>query len=228
MVFSTSALACQAQESVNAELATEQTDSTDIYGVSETLRVAIEQDPGAYQQVLVDSTLTASIRDSEQFRDLMHESAIRHRISTLTLVPDNEPGERILVEGQVIDPSGAPAAEAIVRLFATDAEGLYHPTISGEELPRIFGTVVTDSLGQFSIETVRPGSYPGTQNVRHIHVSVRSADGTMRLAAPGYVVFDDDPLLFEPYNAEPRGEAIRISMQEGERMPTGTLVLPLR
>ncbi|MDX1440554.1 MAG: hypothetical protein R3284_11700, partial [Rubricoccaceae bacterium] len=72
------------------------------------------------------------------------------------------------------------------------------------------------------------GSYPGTRNVRHVHIAVRSPDGEMRLAAPGYVVFSDDPLLSEPQNAEPRGEALRIEMESTEEGARGTLVLPLR
>lgn len=201
-------------------------DASDTDGALAALLVALDADSTTYQRALLDPAFADGLRDEEAFRDAMHAAAVQHGIHRLRLVPESEPGEWITVEGQVNGPDGAPVAGATVRLFATDAAGLYHPTLPGEERPRIFGTLVSDEEGRFTFETVRPGPYPGTRNPRHVHVGVRSADGAMRLAAPGYAVFSDDPLLFEPQNEEPREEALRIAMEEGGE--TGTLALPLR
>ncbi len=225
-------VACNAQHPVEAGIAYEQAieraSASDTDGALAALRVAVEVNDDACQHALLDTHFTGGVRDEPGFRDLIHNAAVQHTISRLTLVPEDEPGEWIVLVGEVVDPTGTPVAGAVVRLFATDAEGRYHPTLPGEDVPRIFGTVVTDSTGQFAIETVRPGPYPGTRNPRHIHVSVRSPDGEMRLAAPGYVVFDDDPLLFEPQNSEPRDEALRIAMETVEDGASGSVVLPLR
>ena len=74
--------------------------------------------------------------------------------------------------------------------------------------------------------TVPPGPYPGTRNAIHLHVQARKH--ALRLATPGYVVFDDDPLLAEPQNAEPRGEALAIAMRSEAGRAVGELTLPLR
>lgn len=203
-------------------------EASDSEGAVAALQAALDADPAAYQRALLDPTFADGLRDRTDFRDAMHGAAVRHRIHRLRLVPKTEPGDTLEIRGRVTAPDGGPAADAVVRVFATDAEGRYHPTLPGEDHPRIFGTLVTDAEGRFTIETVRPGPYPGTRNPRHLHVGVRSGDGRWRLAAPGYVVFSDDPLLFEPQNEEPRGEAIRIAMEPETGGRRGTVVLPLR
>lgn len=192
----------------------------------ESLRAALEGNSDGYQRALLEPSFQGSLRESQEFRRALHQAAVEHRVSRLQLVPDGEPGEWIEIEGHVVDAAEEPVAGAKVHVFATDAAGRYHPEREGEETPRIFGTLVSDDRGRFSFRTVRPGPYPGTRNPRHIHVQVRA--GNRRLAAPGYVVFDDDPLLFEDGNEEPRSEALRITMAEESRNLRGTLVLPVR
>lgn len=191
----------------------------------DALCVALEQEPDAYQRALLDPAF-AALRDSDEFREAMHDAAVQHAISQLTLAPHHEPGEWITVEGRVIDENEDAVVGAVIKVFATDEQGLYHPEIEGEGTPRIFGTLVSDTDGRFMFRTVRPGPYPGTRNARHIHISARNGD--MRLAAPHYAVFDDDPLLAEPQNAEQRGEAIRILMNEDGDPSRGRVVLPMR
>ena len=201
--------------------------SGDDDGALAALRSALEADPEACQRALLEPAFHAGLRDRPAFRDAVAEAAVAHGVSRLALVGEEEPGEWIEVDGRTVDAAGEPVAWAVVRLFATDAEGRYHPVIEGERVPRIFGTVVSDEDGRFSFRTVRPGPYPGTRNARHVHVAVRA--GERRLAAPGYVVFDDDPLLREPQNAEQRGEALRIRVRVLEDgSARGALELPLR
>ncbi len=192
----------------------------------DALRREIESDPAALQRVLLDPRHEGGLRDSRAFRSLIDDAARRHGISKLRLVREDEPGEPLVLEGLLRGPDGRAVPGAVVRLFATDAEGRYHPTIEGERRPRIFGTVVSDDKGRFEVTLVRPGPYPGTRQARHIHISARA--GSRRLAAPGYAVFDDDPLLDEPQNAEQRGEAIRIRMRREPDRAIGSLELSLR
>lgn len=190
------------------------------------LRTALAADPGAYQRALLERTFDAGLRDRPEFRAAVHDAATTHRVSSVTLVPEQEPGEWIEVEGRVIDAEGRPVAGAIVRVYATGADGRYHPTLEGDRLPRIFGTLVADDSGRFTFRTVRPGPYPGTRDARHVHISARA--GALRLARPQYAVFDDDPLLLEPQNEEQRGEAIRIAMSAGDGRARGRIELPMR
>lgn len=195
----------------------------------ESLRAALDADPEAVQRALLEPLfLSTGLRDTREFRRAVHDAAVKHRVSEVTMVGEDEPGERIEVQVTVVGPDEKPLAGAVVYIFATDDKGLYHPTIEGEQTPRIFGTIVMNEEGQGVFRTIRAGPYPGTRNPRHIHMDVRSGD--LRLAVPHYAVFDDDPLLFEPQNAEPREEAVRIRMQREKRdgIVRGSLLLPLR
>lgn len=192
------------------------------------LRVALGAEKGACQRALLDPVFHEGLRDERGFRIAVHEAAVQHGVHELVLVGPDEPGDRVRIEARVVDSQGKGVAGATVYVYATDAKGRYHPVIEGERTARIFGTMVTDGEGRVRFESVRPGPYPGTRNPRHFHVQVRK--GERRLACPGYVVFDDDPLLFEPGNEEPRGEAVRIAMSEAadDAPARGTLELPIR
>lgn len=200
--------------------------SGDDDGALAALKSALTADPGACQRALLEPAFHSGFRDTREFRSAIRNAAATHRISRLILVSKDEPGEWIEIEGQVVDARNAPVPGAIVDLFATDHAGRYHPVIEGETTPRIFGTVVADQDGRFWFGTVRPGPYPGTRNARHIHMSVEAA--RLRLAVPQYAVFDDDLLLDEPQNHEPRGEAIRIAMTTVDGRARGRMVLPMK
>lgn len=189
------------------------------------LKKALDSDGDNYQRALLEPAFAKGLRDKGEFRRALREAAVKHSVNKLNLVTDDEPGERIRIETRVVDKDGNPVAGALVLVFNTDIKGRYHPEIEGEEVPKIFGFLVSDKDGKLSFTTIRPGPYPGTRNARHIHVAVRAGD--LRLAAPGYVVFDDDPLLKEAQNAEARGEAIRIKMKSVEGKAVGQLTLPV-
>jgi protocatechuate 3,4-dioxygenase beta subunit len=200
---------------------------SDVETAMTRLIVALQDDPDACQRALLEPAFQTGLRDTREFRRAVHDAAIEHGLSHMQLVARDEPGQWITVEGTVVDPDGHPLPGAQVHIFATDADGIYHPRIEGESTPRIFGSVLTDEQGRFTVDTVLPGPYPGTRNPRHLHVMVRQDD--LRLAAPGYIVFDDDPLLYEAGNEEPRGEALRIAMhtrEDGRRV--GMVELPVR
>lgn len=212
------------------ERAVERCAAGDDEGALAALRLALGGQPDACQRALLEPTFARSgLRDLAAFRKVLEEGVIAQRVSRLVLAPADEPGEWIEVSGRLVNSAGEPVAGGVVSVFATDSEGRYHPTIAGERVPRLFATLVSDDAGWFEFRTVRPGPYPGTRNARHVHVSARAGD--LRMAAPGYAVFDDDPLLMEPQNAEQRGEAVRIEVRAGAGFAGaahGTLTLTMR
>ena len=88
--------------------------------------------------------------------------------SLAVLSNGSEPGTRLVVHGQVFDPSGTkPVAGVSVYAYHTDAKGRYNSI--GKSEPRLRGWVTTDAQGKFELRTIRPGSYPGRRDPAHIH-----------------------------------------------------------
>ena len=77
----------------------------------------------------------------------------------------NAKGERIRVEGRVIDGMGAPIKDVLIEVWQANAEGHYaHPEGGGEveEGFRGWGRVISDfDTGEWSFQTVKPGCTRG-------------------------------------------------------------------
>jgi protocatechuate 3,4-dioxygenase beta subunit len=112
--------------------------------------------------------------------------------SRVVVAGADEPGERLVVSGRVLD-GGQPVAGVSIFVFQTDVDGRYSKELTGNEAeldPRLRGIMRSDANGGYEYETIRPGHYDG--NPAHVHYLVR---------APGYypmlldLWFDDDPEL---------------------------------
>jgi protocatechuate 3,4-dioxygenase, alpha subunit len=93
-----------------------------------------------------------------------------------TLVRGDTDGERIRIEGRVLDGEGEPVNDALVEIWQADAQGRYaHPADprSSNASFKGFGRTGTgaDPENRFVFETVKPGSVDGTQ-APHINVLV--------------------------------------------------------
>lgn len=77
----------------------------------------------------------------------------------------NPAGERIRVEGIVIDGTGSPIKDVLLEAWQANSEGHYaHPEDGGavEEGFRGWGRVITDfATGEWAFETIKPGKVPG-------------------------------------------------------------------
>ena len=90
------------------------------------------------------------------------------------------PGERITIQGQLLDGEGQPVPDALVETWQANAEGRYiHPEdLQGEPGKADFlgfGRIPTDEKGCFRFTTIKPGPVPGpegTTQAPHIVVSV--------------------------------------------------------
>ncbi len=73
------------------------------------------------------------------------------------LTDGNTPGERIRIEGRVLDGRGEPVADALIDLWQADHEGRYPPVSAGGRAFAGFGRCAADAEGKFRFHTVKPG-----------------------------------------------------------------------
>jgi protocatechuate 3,4-dioxygenase alpha subunit len=72
------------------------------------------------------------------------------------LAPAGVPGERVAIEGRVLDGDGKPVNDALVEIWQADSRGNY-----GGKRFRGFGRSATDNDGAFRFHTIKPGRVPG-------------------------------------------------------------------
>jgi protocatechuate 3,4-dioxygenase, alpha subunit len=110
-------------------------------------------------------------------------------------------GERITIEGRVLDGDGHPVPDAIIELWQANSHGKYaHPEDSQEKALEKgftgFGRIPTDAEGKFRFTTIKPGQVPGSGadnqlQSPHIAVSVFARGLLRRLVTRIY--FPDEP-----------------------------------
>jgi protocatechuate 3,4-dioxygenase, beta subunit len=141
---------------------------------------------------------------------LLGEGRVGERDHDLTVQHAGEPlGERIVVEGRLLDGDGRPIPHTLVEVWQANAAGRYRhdgdrhpapldPNFSGA------GRCVTDGEGRWRFVTVKPGAYPWRNHHNawrpaHIHFSVFGRAFVQRLVTqmyfPGDPLFPYDPIL---------------------------------
>jgi protocatechuate 3,4-dioxygenase, beta subunit len=139
---------------------------------------------------------------------LLGKGRVTERDHDLTVQHGGEPlGERIIVEGRVLDGDGRPIPHTLVEVWQANAAGRYRhdgdrhpapldPNFSGA------GRCLTDGEGRWRFVTVKPGAYPWKNHPNawrpaHIHFSLFGRSFTQRLITQMY--FPGDPLFaFDP------------------------------
>ena len=101
----------------------------------------------------------------------------------------DEPGERLWVEGRVVDRDGAPLAGVEILVYQTGDDGYYSIDGRDERDARLCVVIVTGEDGTYSLDTIRPGAYPTGGVPEHIHFELRGA-GLVRQRAD--LQFADD------------------------------------
>lgn len=144
--------------------------------------------------------------------------------STAIACHTDEPGERLLLDIEVVDAAGRPATGVTIVAYNTDAAGLYNPRDSLTSVPRIRATVVSDARGRCQVLTVRPAAYPDASDPAHIHFEALSAPGNTSYRT---VWFEGDPLITDAKRAwadrDEETEIVRINSRRA-----GTPVCPVR
>ena len=152
---------------------------------------------------------------------LLGEGRVGETDHDLTAQHGGEPlGERIVVEGRVLEADGRPVPDTLVEVWQAKAAGRYRhdgdrhpapldPNFSGA------GRCVTDAQGRWRFVTVKPGAYPWKNHDNawrpaHIHFSVFGRAFTQRLITQMY--FPGDPLFaFDPiFQSVPEGARERL------------------
>ncbi len=108
-------------------------------------------------------------------------------------------GERITIEGRMLDSDGVPVPDGMVEIWQANAEGKYahHDDTQEKRVEpqfRGFGRVLTDDEGRFRFTTIKPGAVPGPDGkiqAPHIAVSVFARGLLRRLVTRIY--FPDEP-----------------------------------
>ena len=81
------------------------------------------------------------------------------------LVTPDASGERIHIEGRIIDGDGQPINDAMIEIWQADAQGRYAHPRDNRALPNTqfkgFGRSATNRDGVYGFDTVKPGAVPG-------------------------------------------------------------------
>lgn len=105
------------------------------------------------------------------------------------------PGQRISIEGRVLDGDGRPVTDALVEIWQANADGRHaHSENAGDGSFRGFGRVPTDADGRYRFFTIKPGPVAGPHGglqAPHVLVSVFMRGLLKRLVTRIY--FPDEP-----------------------------------
>jgi protocatechuate 3,4-dioxygenase alpha subunit len=109
-------------------------------------------------------------------------------------------GERVSIQGRVLDGDGQAVPDAVLEVWQADASGEYAQYTgldaqADEHAFFGFGRVPTDAGGNFRFSTIKPGSVTapdGTKQAPHILVSVFARGLLIRLVTRIY--FPEEPL----------------------------------
>ena len=116
-----------------------------------------------------------------------------------SLVTDQTPGQRIRIEGLVIDGDGRPVPDAMIEIWQANAAGRYnHPDDKQEKpLDQSFtgwGRSGTEPSGRYSFETIKPGPVPASEeSVQAPHINVVVFARGMLVHAFTRIYFSDEP-----------------------------------
>lgn len=99
-------------------------------------------------------------------------------LNTTELAAAGVEGERIVIEGRMVDAQGEVVPDGVIEIWQADAQGVYAHPDDGRKTAggfQGFGRCSTDAEGRFRFATIKPGSVPGiagSPQAPHIMVNV--------------------------------------------------------
>lgn len=115
------------------------------------------------------------------------------------IAPNGVAGERVAIEGRVVDADGKPVNDAAVEIWQANSQGKYPSPEDPQDKPvepgfRGYGRSLTDDGGNFRFRTIKPGRVPGPDGklqAPHLCVTVFMRGLLKQLVTRMY--FPDDP-----------------------------------
>jgi protocatechuate 3,4-dioxygenase alpha subunit len=115
------------------------------------------------------------------------------------LAPQGVAGERVTIEGRVLDADGKPVNDAAVEIWQANSHGRYASPEDTQNKPlesafRGYGRSLTDDAGSFRFRTIKPGRVPGPDGkpqAPHVTVTIFMRGLLKHLQTRMY--FPDDP-----------------------------------
>jgi protocatechuate 3,4-dioxygenase alpha subunit len=109
----------------------------------------------------------------------------------------NAAGERIRVEGLVIDATGSPVKDVLLETWQANAAGVYaHPESTGdvEDGFRGFGRVITNfDSGEWAFDTIKPGPVAGRSgSVQAPHINLWIVARGINVGLNTRIYFEDE------------------------------------
>lgn len=121
-------------------------------------------------------------------------------LTSIMKIPNTDTGaEKMTISGKMYKKDSKTAyADVILYAYHTDAKGEYSKKGNEKGVQKWHGShhgwCKTDKNGNYSIETIRPASYPNSTAPAHIHAAIKLPDNSK----PFYItdfLFKDDPFL---------------------------------
>ncbi|NNE25465.1 MAG: hypothetical protein HKN09_01360 [Saprospiraceae bacterium] len=152
------------------------------------------------------------IVSDSNFYDLIDDPIYRPEIRFLleqfsttnqaTMVRNEEIGEPIYIKGVIVDETTADILEGVkIELVHADNDGFYFID-EGNWNPRLFSYLTSNSKGEFSINTIRPGRYKdddGNYVPAHVHFTL-NREGYRSFGSE--FTFEDDSIFKANGNLE--------------------------
>jgi len=143
------------------------------------------------------------------------------------LVTPDVSGQRIRIEGCVLDGDGAPVPDCMLEIWQADAQGRFSDPQEKRALPnssfRGFGRCGTNPDGAYAFDTIKPGAVPGPDgNLQAPHILVAIFARGMLIHLYSRIYFADevtnanDAVLLE-VPVDRRGTLIAQPQQVGDR-----------
>jgi len=129
------------------------------------------------------------------------------RLVTDNLAGPGVSGEKIVVEGRIVDGDGKPVGDALVEIWQANAHGRYAHPEDKQDKPlepgfKGFGRVATDDDGRFRFTSIKPGRVPapgGGLQAPHLNVTIFMRGMLKQLLTriyfPGDPANAEDPVL---------------------------------
>ncbi|MGH7985185.1 MAG: protocatechuate 3,4-dioxygenase subunit alpha [Candidatus Binataceae bacterium] len=134
---------------------------------------------------------------SQTIGPFFHPALLREGMNDLTAAAPT--GQRIIVEGRVLDGDDMRVSDALLEIWQANAAGRYDHPDDTQDKPldpnfHGFGRVATDEQGRFQFRTIKPGSVGGQadRQAPHINISIFARGLLKQLVTRIY--FADEPL----------------------------------